>query len=138
MAEWLRRSVSRLLGSTRVGSNPVVGTTNHKPTADSAVHPFEVGSEVLRGGSEGTTGDATSPRQLYRCRNTQPALTNKGTANSPTPCSPHSLISLSHGCSLDDNLCMFIVSFHRVAIYFHAPFGISLQIHAYCISVEFY
>ena len=33
VAEWLRRSVS----------NPVVGTTNHKPTVNSAVHPSEVG-----------------------------------------------------------------------------------------------
>ena len=37
VAEWLRCNVSYL-----VGSHPVVGTTNHKPTANSAVHPFEV------------------------------------------------------------------------------------------------
>ena len=35
-----RRSVSKLVRSNRLGSNPVVGTTNHKPTANSAVHPF--------------------------------------------------------------------------------------------------
>ena len=35
VAEWLRRSVSNHAGSTRVGSNPVVGTTSHKPTANS-------------------------------------------------------------------------------------------------------
>ena len=40
---WLRRSVSNLVRSTCVGSNPVVGTTNHKPTANSAAHPSEVG-----------------------------------------------------------------------------------------------
>ena len=32
VAELLRRSVSNLARSTRVGSNPVVETTNHKPT----------------------------------------------------------------------------------------------------------
>ena len=42
VAEWFRRSVSNLLRSTRVGSNLVVGTTNRKPTSNSAVHPFEV------------------------------------------------------------------------------------------------
>ena len=31
------------LKSTLVGSNPVVGTTNHKPTINSAIHPSEVG-----------------------------------------------------------------------------------------------
>ena len=42
VAEWLRRSVSNRLGFTRVGSNPVIGTTNNKPTADSAVYLSEV------------------------------------------------------------------------------------------------
>ena len=42
VAECLRRSVSNLVRSTRVGSNPVVGTTNHKPTVNSAVYPSEV------------------------------------------------------------------------------------------------
>ena len=42
VAEWLRRGVSNHVRSTRVGSNPVVGTTNHKPTVNSAVHPSEV------------------------------------------------------------------------------------------------
>ena len=43
MAEWLRRSVSNHARSTCVGSNPVVGATNHKPTVNSGVHPSEVG-----------------------------------------------------------------------------------------------
>ena len=43
VAEWLRRNVSKLVRSTRVGSNPVVGNNNHKPTVNSAVHPSEVG-----------------------------------------------------------------------------------------------
>ena len=43
VAEWLRRSVSNHARFARVGSNPVVGTTNHNPTANSAVHPSEVG-----------------------------------------------------------------------------------------------
>ena len=29
-----------------MGSNPVVETTNHKPTVNSAVHPYEVGKSV--------------------------------------------------------------------------------------------
>ena len=32
-----------MLKHARVGLTPVVGTTNHKPTANSAVHPSEVG-----------------------------------------------------------------------------------------------
>ena len=46
VAKWLRRSVSNHARSTRVGSNPVIGTTNHKPTVNSAVHPSEVGKPV--------------------------------------------------------------------------------------------
>ena len=42
VAEWLRRRVSNHARSTRVGSNPVVGTTNHKPTVNSAVYPWSV------------------------------------------------------------------------------------------------
>ena len=34
VAKWLRCSVSNLVRSTRVGSNPVVGTTNHMPTVN--------------------------------------------------------------------------------------------------------
>ena len=49
MAKWLRRSVSNLVGSTRVGSNPVAGITNNKLAANSAVLPSEVGKCVLRG-----------------------------------------------------------------------------------------
>ena len=59
MAEWLRRSVSNHARSTRVGSNPVVGTINHKPTVNSAVHPSEVGKCVLRSNSEGTSTGQT-------------------------------------------------------------------------------
>ena len=44
MAERLRRSVKNLVMSTRVGSNPVVGTTNHKPAVNSSIHPSEVGN----------------------------------------------------------------------------------------------
>ena len=43
VAEWLRCSVSNHVRSIRVGLNPVFGTTNHKPTVNSAVHPPEVG-----------------------------------------------------------------------------------------------
>ena len=43
VAECLRRSVPKLNGSTRGGLNPVVGTTNHKPTVSSAAHPSEIG-----------------------------------------------------------------------------------------------
>ena len=49
----VKGSVSNLVRSTRVGSNPVVGTTDHKPTANSAVHPSDVGKWVLRSNSEG-------------------------------------------------------------------------------------
>ena len=47
VAEWLRHSVSNLVGSTRVDSIPVADTTNHKPSANSAVHPSEVGKWVV-------------------------------------------------------------------------------------------
>ena len=43
VAEWIRCSVSNLVGYTRVGSNPVADSANHKPAANSAVHPSEVG-----------------------------------------------------------------------------------------------
>ena len=43
MAEWLRRSLAKHVGFSVLGSNPVVGATNHKPTANQAVHPSEVG-----------------------------------------------------------------------------------------------
>ena len=55
VAEWLMRSVSNHARSTRVGSNPVVGTTNHKPTVNSTVHPSKVGKLVLRSNSEDTS-----------------------------------------------------------------------------------
>ena len=48
VAEWLRSSVSNFLGSARVGLSPVVVTTNHQPTANSAVDPFEVGKCTRR------------------------------------------------------------------------------------------
>ena len=34
VAEWLRHRVSNHTSSTRLGSNPVVGTTTHKPTVN--------------------------------------------------------------------------------------------------------
>ena len=34
--EWLRHSISNLVRSTCVGSNPVIGITNHRPTANTA------------------------------------------------------------------------------------------------------
>ena len=49
----VKASCSNHARSTRVGSNPVVGATDHKPTANSAVHPSEVGEWVLRSNSEG-------------------------------------------------------------------------------------
>ena len=56
-SEWLRRSVSNHARFSRVGSNPVIGTTNDKPTANSAVHPSEVGKRVLKSNSEGKAPD---------------------------------------------------------------------------------
>ena len=42
VAKWLRRSVSNLVGSTRVGSNPVNWhLKNYKPAANPAVSPSE-------------------------------------------------------------------------------------------------
>ena len=38
-----------------MSSNPVVGTTNHKPRVNSAVYPSEVGKGGLRSNSEGTS-----------------------------------------------------------------------------------
>ena len=69
VAEWLRRSVSNHARSTRVGSNPVVGTTNHKPTVNSAVHPFEVGKRALRSNSEDTSTGQTlmTPHLKLKC-----------------------------------------------------------------------
>ena len=55
VAEWLRRSVSKHARYTRVGSSPVIGTTNHKLTVNSAVHPPEVVNRVLRSGSKATS-----------------------------------------------------------------------------------
>ena len=72
VAKWLRRSVSKFAGCTRVGSNPVAGTTNHKPAATSAVHPSKVDKWVLRGNSEGKTRSAAGPHQLYSCQ--EPSL----------------------------------------------------------------
>ena len=51
MADWLRHSVSNLARSTRLGSNPVVGTAKHKPSANSSVHPSEPSKWVLIGNS---------------------------------------------------------------------------------------
>ena len=49
VAEWLRHSVSNLVRSSRMGLNPIVGATNHRPTVTSSVHPSEVGKSILRG-----------------------------------------------------------------------------------------
>ena len=38
-----------------MGLNPVVGTTKHKATVNSAIHPSEIGKLVLRSNSEGTS-----------------------------------------------------------------------------------
>ena len=57
-----------------VGSNPVVGTTNNKPTVNSAVHPSEDGKYVLRHNSEGTSYNAAGPHELDSCPYTQPAI----------------------------------------------------------------
>ena len=46
VAEWLRHSVTNHARSARVGSDLVVGTTNHKLTVNSAAHPPEVGENV--------------------------------------------------------------------------------------------
>ena len=43
VAKWLGRSVSNHASPTHVCLNSIVGTTNHKPTVNSAVHPSEVG-----------------------------------------------------------------------------------------------
>ena len=48
-AEWLiRHSVLNLVGSTLVGSNPVVGTTNQQLTANSTVHASKDSKRALR------------------------------------------------------------------------------------------
>ena len=52
MPVWLMHSFSNLVELSRVVSNIVVGTTNHKPTVSSAVHFSEVGKWVLRSSSE--------------------------------------------------------------------------------------
>ena len=43
VAEWLRVVFPNHARSTRPGSNPILGTTSHKPTVNSAVHLSEVG-----------------------------------------------------------------------------------------------
>ena len=58
--------------------HPVAGTTNHKPTDNSAVHPSKMGKSVYRGISEEKSGNSTDLHQLNSCMNTQPKLTNKG------------------------------------------------------------
>ena len=56
------RIMGGLLAWVRI---PVVGTTNHKQTVNSTVHPSEVGKRVLRSNSEGPNSNAASPHQLY-------------------------------------------------------------------------
>ena len=46
-------------GCTHLSSNPVVETINHQPTANSGVHPSEIGKSVLRDNSKSASGDAT-------------------------------------------------------------------------------
>ena len=72
VAEWIRRSVSNLMGYTCVSSNPVADSANNKPAANSDVHPSEVGKCVFRGNSEGTSRSAAGPHPLYSCL--QPSL----------------------------------------------------------------
>ena len=43
VAEWLRHSVLILVRTTRLGSNPEVGATDHKPTVNPAVSLSEAG-----------------------------------------------------------------------------------------------
>ena len=43
VAEWIRHSVLNLVGYTRLGSNPVADSASHKPAANSAVYPSNVG-----------------------------------------------------------------------------------------------
>ena len=51
-----------------MASNPVVRTSNHKPTANSVVCPSEVGNENTEVRLEGKSGDVTGPHQLSSCR----------------------------------------------------------------------
>ena len=62
-------------------SNPVVGTTNHKPTVNSALHPSDFGKWVLRGSSEDTSVDAAGSYLLISCPYTQSALSYKSMLN---------------------------------------------------------
>ena len=50
-----------------MGSNPVTGTTNHKPAANSVILPSDAGKSELRGNSEGTGRKTVRSYQLYRC-----------------------------------------------------------------------
>ena len=42
VAEWLRRSVSNHVRSTRVGSNPVVGNTTSQQSTQLSIHPKSI------------------------------------------------------------------------------------------------
>ena len=64
VAERLRHSVSNLVGSTCLRSNSIIQTTNHKPTANSAIYPPKVCTWALEGNSEGTCCRAVDPYLL--------------------------------------------------------------------------
>ena len=76
-AKFLTHTVSNPMDFTHVASNPVFGITNHKPTANSAVHPSEAGKCVLGDNFEDTSSTAVGPHQLHSCPFTQPVLTNR-------------------------------------------------------------
>lgn len=54
--EWLR--VSNLVRCTHMGSKLVIRITNHKLTANLALHPSDIEEGVLRGSSEAASGNA--------------------------------------------------------------------------------
>ena len=68
VAKWLRCSASNPVGSTRIGSNPIAGITNHRPAASSVVYPSDVGKLALKDSSEGTSRNAAGPHHLHSCQ----------------------------------------------------------------------
>ena len=76
---WLRHVVLSPLGSTFVGSNPVVvRTTNYNPPANLIVHPDDVDTGILgENYCEGTSRSAIGSYQLYSSPYTEPALANE-------------------------------------------------------------
>lgn len=67
VAKWLRHSFLKLVGSTSVGLNHVVRTTNHKPSAYSAVHP----SKKVRKFEGSSAGKADVPQGFTSCTATR-------------------------------------------------------------------